>query len=110
MAITFKKFRIPHVFIFLAALILFCSILSYVVPSGKFVRVNCSKCKATFRADKIIEEKFDVAADAWSDKKILDFINKKGIKLTIFQSIFPVMDYLAKINVENRYNDLDYQG
>jgi len=37
-------------------------------------------------------------------------LNKKGIKLTMFQSLFPVMDYLAKINVENRYNDLDYQG
>ena len=42
--------------------------------------VNCSKCKAVFRADKIIEEKFDVAADAWSDKKILDFISEKEIK------------------------------
>ena len=36
--------------------------------------------------------------------------NKKGIKLTMFQSLFSVMDYLAKVNVENRYNDLDYQG
>lgn len=38
------------------------------------------------------------------------YLNKKGIKLTMFQSLFPVMDYLAKINVENRYGDLDYQG
>jgi glycosyltransferase involved in cell wall biosynthesis len=37
-------------------------------------------------------------------------LNKKGIKLTMFQSLFPVMDYLAEINVENQYNDLDYQG
>ena len=37
-------------------------------------------------------------------------LNKKGIKLTMFQSLFHVMDYLAKVNVENRYNDLDYQG
>ena len=37
-------------------------------------------------------------------------LNKKGIKLTMFQSLFSVMDYLAKINIENRYNDLDYQG
>jgi len=42
--------------------------------------IKCSKCDATFRADKIIEEKHDVAADAWSDKKILDFITKKQIK------------------------------
>jgi len=42
--------------------------------------IECSKCKKVFRADKIIEEKFDVAADAWSDKKIIDFIKKKDIK------------------------------
>ena len=38
------------------------------------------------------------------------YLNKKGIKLTMFQSLFPVMDYLVKINIENRYNDLDNQG
>jgi len=50
--------------------------------------IKCSKCKAIFRADKIIEEKFDVAADAWSDKKILDFINKKEIKCPSCKGIF----------------------
>lgn len=37
-----KKFisslRIPHVFIFLSGIILFCSILTYIVPSGSFER------------------------------------------------------------------------
>lgn len=42
--------------------------------------IKCSKCNAVFRADKVIEEKFDVAADAWSDKKILDFIKEKNIQ------------------------------
>jgi len=33
-----RKFSIPHVFIFLSAIILFCSLLTYVVPSGTFER------------------------------------------------------------------------
>ena len=42
--------------------------------------IKCSKCEAIFRPDKIIEEKYDVPADSFSDKKLLDFIDKKGIK------------------------------
>ena len=30
------------------------------------------------------------------------FLNKKEIKLTMFQSLFPVMEYLTKININNR--------
>lgn len=33
-----SKFSIPHVFIFLSIIILFCSILTYIVPSGSFER------------------------------------------------------------------------
>jgi len=50
--------------------------------------IKCSKCEAVFRADKIIEEKFDVAADAWSDKKMLDFITEKGIVCPSCKSYF----------------------
>ena len=50
--------------------------------------IKCSKCDAIFRADKIIEEKFDVAADAWSNKKILDFITKKDLKCSSCQGLF----------------------
>ncbi|MGK0446490.1 MAG: glycosyltransferase involved in cell wall biosynthesis [Polaribacter sp.] len=32
--------------------------------------------------------------------------NKKEVKQTMFQSLFPVMDYLAEINIENNYNEL----
>ena len=42
--------------------------------------VSCTKCKAVFRADKLVEEKFDVSADSFSDKKLLDFIKEKKIK------------------------------
>ena len=35
-----KNFKIPHVFIFLSAIILFSSILTYIVPSGKFERTT----------------------------------------------------------------------
>ena len=38
------------------------------------------------------------------------FLNKKGIKLTMFQSLFPVMDYLAKINIKNPSSSLQNSG
>lgn len=41
--------------------------------------VICSKCEGLFRADKLIEEKFDVSADGYSDKKLLDVIKKENI-------------------------------
>jgi glycyl-tRNA synthetase len=50
--------------------------------------IKCSKCNSIFRADKIIEEKHDVAADAFSDKKILDFILEKNIKCPNCKGIF----------------------
>lgn len=34
-----KNFKIPHVFIFLSAIILFCGLLTYIVPSGSFERI-----------------------------------------------------------------------
>ena len=37
-------------------------------------------------------------------------LNKKGMKLTMFQSLFPVMDYLAKNNIKNQYSKLNHQG
>ena len=41
--------------------------------------VVCSKCKGLFRADKLIEEEHDVAADSFTDKQLLDFLKKKNI-------------------------------
>jgi uncharacterized ion transporter superfamily protein YfcC len=35
-----KNLKIPHVFIFLSAIILFSSILTYIVPSGQFERTT----------------------------------------------------------------------
>lgn len=35
-----KNFKIPHVFIFLSAIILFSSILTYIIPSGQFDRTT----------------------------------------------------------------------
>ncbi len=42
--------------------------------------IKCSKCKAVFRADKLIEESHDISADAFSDKEILDFFKEHKIK------------------------------
>ena len=36
----FSRFRIPHVFIFLSGIILFCSVLTYIIPSGNYQRVT----------------------------------------------------------------------
>jgi len=41
--------------------------------------IKCKKCEATFRADKLIEEKHEVPADSFSNDKILDFIKKNKI-------------------------------
>jgi len=38
--------------------------------------IRCSKCKAIFRADKIIQEKHDVPADSFSAERILEFIKE----------------------------------
>lgn len=35
-----RRFNIPHVFIFLSGIILFCAVLTYVIPSGEFERVT----------------------------------------------------------------------
>jgi len=34
------RFKIPHVFIFLSYIVLFCSILTYIIPSGSFERTS----------------------------------------------------------------------
>src|SRR3989344_6499283 len=41
--------------------------------------ISCTKCKAVFRADKLIEENHDVSADSFSDLQILSFIRSKKI-------------------------------
>ena len=35
-----KNLKIPHVFIFISSIILFCSILTYIVPSGSYERIT----------------------------------------------------------------------
>ena len=50
--------------------------------------IKCKKCKSVFRADKLIEEKYDVAADSFSDDKILKFIKEKNLKCPNCQNDF----------------------
>jgi glycyl-tRNA synthetase len=50
--------------------------------------IKCSKCKATFRADKIIQEKYDVPADSFSNEQILKFIKEKNIRCPNCKSYF----------------------
>ncbi len=42
--------------------------------------VVCSKCKSSFRADKLIEEQTDISADSFSDEKLIKTIKDKEIK------------------------------
>jgi glycyl-tRNA synthetase len=42
--------------------------------------ISCTKCKAVFRADKLVEENFEVSADGFNDDKLLKFIHEKNIK------------------------------
>ncbi|MDD5331286.1 MAG: glycine--tRNA ligase [Candidatus Nanoarchaeia archaeon] len=42
--------------------------------------IECEKCRAIFRADKFIEETHDVNADSFSEKELLEFIEKNKIK------------------------------
>jgi len=41
--------------------------------------VNCSKCKATFRADKLIEEVTGIAADSFKDEEFISTIKEHDI-------------------------------
>ena len=50
--------------------------------------IKCKKCKAVFRADKLIEENNDFSADSFSNKEILDFIKKNKLKCPTCKSDF----------------------
>jgi len=50
--------------------------------------IKCKKCKAIFRADKLIEESFDVPADSFSNEKLLDFIKEKNIRCPTCKGTF----------------------
>jgi glycyl-tRNA synthetase len=41
--------------------------------------VICSKCKSSFRADKLIEEQTEIAADSFTDKQLLETIKNKEV-------------------------------
>lgn len=42
--------------------------------------ITCSKCKGSFRADKIIEETTGIAADSFSDEKLIDTIKEHEVE------------------------------
>jgi glycyl-tRNA synthetase len=58
--------------------------------------ISCKGCKAVFRADKLIEESHDVAADGFSDKQLLDFITSKKIACPRCSGVFE-----SNINKQN---------
>ncbi len=50
--------------------------------------IACSKCKAVFRPDKLIEENMDVSADSFTDKQIIDTLKDKKINCPSCKSHF----------------------
>ncbi len=42
--------------------------------------MDCKDCKTRHRADKLIEDATGLAADGWSNEKMMEFIKEKGIK------------------------------
>ena len=37
-------------------------------------------------------------------------LSSKGSKLTMFQSLFPVVDFLDRMQIKNRFQDLDFES
>ncbi len=50
--------------------------------------IKCKKCNSIFRAEKLIEENFDISTSNFSNEKILEFIKEKNIKCPSCQGNF----------------------
>ncbi|MDP2908885.1 MAG: glycine--tRNA ligase [Nanoarchaeota archaeon] len=50
--------------------------------------IRCSKCKAVFRADKLIEDRIDKSVDHYSDQQLLNAISENNIKCPSCSSDF----------------------
>ncbi|MBT8383865.1 MAG: hypothetical protein KJO59_16125, partial [Ignavibacteria bacterium] len=71
-----KNFKIPHVFIFISAIILFCSILTYIIPSGSYERVI--KKKGTVEQTVVLPGSYKEIPKHYSVKGILLGDQKEG--------------------------------
>ncbi len=64
--------------------------------------IKCKNCSSAFRADKIIEEKYDVAADSFSNDKLLKFIKEKNIKCPNCQGGFEELISVQSLMVKTK--------
>jgi uncharacterized ion transporter superfamily protein YfcC len=71
-----KNFKIPHVFIFISGIILFSSILTYVIPSGSYERVT--KKTGTVEQTIVIPGSYKEIQKIYSVKGILLGDQKEG--------------------------------
>jgi uncharacterized ion transporter superfamily protein YfcC len=71
-----KNFKIPHVFIFISAIILFCSILTYIIPSGSYERVT--KKKGTVEQTVVLPGSYKEIPKNYSVKGVLLGDQKEG--------------------------------
>ena len=71
-----SKFSIPHVFIFLSAIILVCSILTYIIPSGEYLRE--SKIVDGIERKVVIPGSYEILPKHFSLKGIVLGDNHEG--------------------------------
>ncbi|MFD1314785.1 YfcC family protein [Namhaeicola litoreus] len=64
-----KNFKIPHVFIFLFWIIIICSILSYVIPSGSFERTT--KDYGSMKQTVVVPNSYKVVSKNYSLKAVI---------------------------------------
>jgi len=69
--------------------------------------VSCKKCNGAFTADKLIEEKYDVSADAFSDQQLLNFINEKKIRCPACGGEFNYDIKKQSLMMKTWVNDID---
>jgi uncharacterized ion transporter superfamily protein YfcC len=87
-----RKLKIPHVFIFLFSLIILCSLLSYIIPSGSFQREK--KKFGTIERNMVIPGSYQEIPKHYSLKGIFIDDEVKGMSGPV--SLFGVMMAIPK--------------
>ena len=76
-----KNFKIPHVFIFLFWIILFCSVLTYIIPSGIFERTT--RDYGTMTQTVVIPDSYKELPKHYSFKAALIGSNEEGVSAPV---------------------------
>lgn len=85
-----KRIRIPHVFVLLASVILFCSILTWLIPSGQYSRVD--KTVGNITRTVVVPGTFEEVPKFYSLKGLFIPDGRDG-----YSSPASILDFLASI-------------